>query len=461
MPDPVTIEPPQSVEPTTAAPESASQTDIAPQVPKLMKLLFDSVDEQPAEEKPKEEPKPTKAEEPKPAKATEPATPKADGAPKGEAAPEPSIKLRKPKVTRPELPIEAPKAPAPTPKPVEESIDPAWESTLPEEQKEILADARDAEKHFPDKHKGLTARTASFLKADAAQRARPDFDDQSPEYRAFLEKSAPKLSRQEIRQLEESRILATTERKFEGRLAEMKHKIFVQQTEPVIEAAARDTFAKLSRETLPDEVAEAVKKEGFEKAKERYGLELEVATEVLTVVTDDLKEFSRLSTRDPETGKYLASEAGDKADPRYDQHQRLGLMLGNICENFKNGATAEQQQRNGKWFVTRDEWNSIRPDQRHRFWTFDNKEIAQIAQGAVKGILAAKIQEKRQQFSRYGYERPAPKQAAPTPPAPSVPPVPTSTPRTPTPSAQPAGDIAMEGIDSRVKSLAARLAQTG
>ncbi len=136
-------------------------------------------------------------------------------------------------------------------------------------------------------------------------------------------------------------------------------------------------------------------------------------------------------------------------------------MVDNICNNFKNAAAAEQQQRNGKWFVTREEWHQIRPDQRHRFWTFDNKEIANIAQGSVKGILAAKIQEKRQHLGRYGWKPVEPKASAPAPAAPQPAPVPTSTPRTPTPSAQPAGDITQDAVDARVKSLAARLAQTG
>jgi hypothetical protein len=422
-----------------------------------MKRLFDTVPDEPKKPEPKED-KPKTDVQPKDDK------PKADGKPAADAKPaadpvDQPIKLRKEKVRRPELPLEAPTPQKPV-APVEDKADPQWEGQLDETQKEILADARDVEKLFPDRHKGLAARTAQFLKADAAKRADGDFDDQSAEYRAWLDKNQPKLSRQEIRDLEKNRAKTYAREEIGGELTDLKHRLFVQNHEPKIEAEARQIFAQLSQTALPDEITNAIKEDGFEKASETYKLELETAQEVLAIATDDLKEFKKLSTKDPETGRPLAVEVTDPRDPKYAQHQRLGLMVTNVCENFKNNASAEQQQRGGKWFVTRDEWMGIRPDQRHRFWTFSNAELANVAQGSVKHVVAAKIEEKRKSISRYGWQPPQPKVKNVTPPKPVDPPQPTNTPRTPSPSAVPGPTEAMPEIDARVTKLAAQLARS-
>lgn len=458
MPDPVVVEPPPAESNPVVSPETAAP-NIDVRVPGLLERLLDTVEDTPRKPEKKEEAPPV-APAPKDKPAEKPnAEAKPGDAAKPEGQPEQPIRLRKQKINRPELPIEAPK-PVVAPPPVEDKPDPQWEAGLDETQKEILADARDAEKQFPDRHKGLAARTAKFLRDDAAKRAADDFDDQSPEYRTWLERSQPKLSRQEIRELEETRVASRVEKQWKGKYDDLQHKLFVQKAEPQIENEGRQIFAQLSQTALPDEITAAIKKDGFDKASEHYRLELETAQEVLTTVADDLKEFKKLSTKDPETGRPMATEVTDPRDPKFVQHQRLGVMVTNVCESFKNTAPAEKQLRDGKWFVTRDEWMSIRPDQRHRFWTFNNAELATMAQGAVKAVVAAKINEKRAHISRYGWQPPQPKPAQNvTPPKPAAPPVPTSQPRTPAPSAVPGNSETIAEIDARTTGLASRLAR--
>lgn len=460
MPDPVVAEPPQTVVPPVAPPagDNPPSNEIDPRVPGLMRRLFDTVEDEPKktvepkDDKPKTEPKPP----------ADKAPPAADGKPAAQPAAEPTdtpLRVRKQKVVRPELPIDAPAAPKADLPAAGKDIDPNWEAGLDDEKKEILADARDAEKQFPH-HKGLAARTAKFLKEDAAQRAATDFDNQSPEYRAWLDKNQPKLTRTEIRELEKTRAINFAREGLGGEITDLKHRLFVQNNEPKIEAEARQIFNQLSHTALPDEIAAAIKKDGYDKASETYRLELETAQEVLTTVADDLKEFKKLSTKDPETGRPMAAEATDPSDPRYAQHQRLNLMVTNVCENFKNNAPADQQLRNGKWFVTRDEWHSIRPEQRHRFWTFSNSELATVAQQAVKHVVATKITEKRGTFSRYGWQPPVAKTPPAAPPKPNEPPQPTNSPRTPAPAAVPNGSDPLSDIDARATRLFAQLTRS-
>jgi hypothetical protein len=423
-----------------------------------MQRLIDQTSDEPPKEKDEKPSTPPTAEKPKvdaPAKDAKTAAPPAPAAPEGGG-----LKVRRDRLKRPELPLVTP----PTAEPaktaaIEEKPDPQWEAGLDEEQREVLTDAREAEKLFPEKHKGLAARTAKFLRDDAAFKAKPDFDDQSPEYQQFLAKSQPKLSRAEIRQLEETRLTSKWSQTHKAELGELKHKLFVRDAEPKIEEEGRRVFNELARTALPDEITQALATNRKE-AESTYKLELEIANETLGFIAEEMKEFERLSVKDPETGRYLATPVDDPNHPKYAQHQRLGVMVGNVCEEFKKSAPDDQQVRGGKFFVTRDEWGSIRPDQRHRFWTFTNKEISQRALNATKGFLANQIAKRRSAIEGYGYARPT-KAAAPAPVTQfkpnTEPPTPINTPKTPGPATMPGGGDTFAEVDARAKSIAQRL----
>jgi len=66
--------------------------------------------------------------------------------------------------------------------------------------------------------------------------------------------------------------MATIERGLSGdaagnarKLADVQHKLFVREQEPKIEQEGRAIFAELSQQSIPDEVLNAVKEEGYEK----------------------------------------------------------------------------------------------------------------------------------------------------------------------------------------------------
>lgn len=400
-------------------------------------------------EPPKEETKP-KAEPkaaPAPAAKTEPAAPA-----------EPGLRVRKQKLTRPELPVVQPVAPAaPVAKDEPYRPDPQWESSLEENEREMLADAKDAEALFPDKYKGLAAKTAKYLKEHAELTAREDFDDQSPKYKQWLAANQPKLSRQEVRELEETRVAKKVNQQWEGKYSDLQHKIFVREAEPKIEQEGRAVFSELSHSSLPEDVAKAVKEQGYEEASKTYGLELQTAQNVLTAAAEDIMELRRLSTKDPETGRPLQAPVQDPSHPKFAQHQRLGEMVGYLCEDFKTKATAEQQLRDGKWFVTRDEWASIRPDQRHRFWTFTNQELIAEAKKNAKLAVSMAIERQRGSMQKLGWQPPTAKVAAPPVPPKSDPPVPTNTPRVPAATPVPGATDVMSEIDARAKRLASTL----
>lgn len=452
MPDPI-IEPPPAATPPPAAPSGAEPpTDDV--VPESVRSLLANLDLDP--DKPKE---PEKKAEPAPDAAKGKAKP--DGTPEppkpdaGATPPEPELRVRGKKLERPALPLVEPTKPAGPTKPEPFKPDPQWESSLESNEKEMLTDARYMEERFPDKYKGMAERTVAFLKANAEKMADPNFDDQSQEYRQWLDSNQPRLTREEIREIEATRIADKVRGDYEGKLADVRHKLFVRDTEPKIQQEGAALFSDLAWKALPDEVAAEVKKDGIEKASAKFGLEIQTAQAVLNTVVDDICEFKRITTSDPETNRPLQPVVTDPRDPKFAQHQRLSDTVGLIEESFKKNAPATAQVRNGRWFVTSDEWHSIRADQRNKFWRLSPNELLEALKLSAKPRVAREIEEKRKYITGLGFTRAAPK--AEPPPAPNAPPPsPIATPRV-TGGPVPGDGGIPDEVDARIKALAGRL----
>ncbi len=467
------VQPPPPVAPPAAAPSpSAPPADTTDKiktehVPALMKMLMADVSEEEASGDPeiakrKEEEK-NKAPEPKPGEKT---PPKVEDAPPAS----PEMGVRRKKKERPALPTvdDAPPPPPPAPRAPAPEADTSkkFEEGLEENEREMLADARDAEKLLGDKHKGLSAKTEKFLRDNIAWTEKPDFDDQDPEYQRWLRENTPQLSRADIRQIEQVRITENLRKDNDRQFADLHFQTFAKEKEPEIERLGQQAYTEMTNAALPDElgtllrdqIAKLGPQKGYEEAMKTHKLEIETAESVLMAAADDIKEFHRLNLKDPKTGRTVSEFIDDPSKDsspnkeKFQQHQRLANMVDGVCEGFK-AAAGEEAIRDGKWFVTRKEWLRLRPEARGRFWTFTNKEIIERAKSGIKGVIETAIQQKHEYLKSRGWSR-----AAASSSAPSAPP-PTSTPKAapapapvPGPSGEPGG-----GPSATAKNLATTL----
>lgn len=420
-----------------------------------MRMLFEDIAaEEPGDEEAKKKAEDEKKKSAAPAPAAPPAAPD----------PEKPLRVRKAKVERPALPLDE-KRPAPSPAALPPPAAPAapdtkaFEESLEENEREMLSDAKDLEKRFPEKYKGFAARTEKFIRDHIAWTERAEFDDQDPEYRQFLT-GQPTLTRGEIRQLEEARISDNLRKEYDGKFTSLQHQTFVREHEPKISQLGQQVYSEIARTALPedvlkeltDQIAKHGAEKGYTEAVKSFKMEIETSEEILAAAADDIKEFHRLNTKDPVTGKLMVEFATEQANPKFQQHQRIASIINDVCESFKNNA-GEDAVRAGKWFVTREEWHKIRPDQRSKFWTFTNAEIITQAKKNIKGVIAQAIATKTQYLKDRGWSRSS--QAAP--PAPP-PPTPTGRPApgpAPVPGAN--GPGATGGPSQMAKDLAARL----
>ena len=448
----------QSTEQTTPTPAPTTPPPAAPAADDLdptFKLLFEAAEsekKEPAPEAPSGKslhevvadptaaPSPEKAPEIKAA-----ATPASaeTAAPKEEPK---KVRVRRRSEATPVAPA-APVTPAttPAPEPPKKSDDQIFEEGLLDEERDQLALARYAEEKDPTKYKGYAAKVTKFLKDHAAYleknpKATEAGSDEAEAYQVWLAKNNVALPAREARQWEvrreAERIADEKLKESEGRFAELHDDNFRRDREPAIKREADEFFNKLAAEALPADLLKSVKEVGLEKAKAAHPLEYRIAAEEMTQTAADVEEFRRITTQNPRTGRALKP-----FDPNNAQHARILGFIRGQCDLFKNGSADETPAQratrtrllvqDGKQFLTRDEYFSLKPEQRTPYWTFRDDQIVQLAGLAAKSKIAGRIKDENNRREAEGWVRKAAAAAAPNtttlpsgaPPAPRVAPI--------------------------------------
>ena len=453
--------PPAAGTPPPQPPVTPQPTDQQGVSKRIFDLLMTPTDEASLQHPPEE-----RKEAPKPeAKPTEPEKPirvakKKEAAPPPETPPEvPTREELRRKAAAPPPPVVSPTPAAPA----KAEDDTAFEGELVDEEKALLQDARDAERHLPAKYKGQGTKLVAFLRENVKRTSDPNFDPEDPEYAKWYTANLPKINPLDLRQVERARVTEDVERKFEPRIEQERQARWAETEAPRVTAKAQAARQKLVATALPEEVLTAFNErvknvtepaERLKIAKEvesEFALEFETAEKIIGPATEQIEEFHRLTTVNPATGKALAAvhkdaEIWDGAkwapnvnatDPVARKHAYILAMVAELARDFKeNGGTA--RQKDGKWFVTRAEWadmeqavkeNLLTRSELAKWWTFTNEEIIERAVGRVKGVIADAVKTNRAQLERLGYRRqPAVAGAPPAPPQRGSPPAPRPTP---------------------------------
>lgn len=424
---------------------SITQKPISEDAHKLFKMLEQSGD--PMREE-------TPAVPAAPAKVETPAAP---------ANEEPPIKVSKrPAPKRPDLPVAAePVAPVVTAPVAASPVDSKWEESLLDDEKAALEDARFAESVDP-RHRGLADKMGKFFRDQKKYlEDHPDADENDAGYKKILA-TQPGLSAADKRAITTARIEQTVTKKHEGRFADLEQEIYTRDEEPKVVAESQQIRQHLAFNALPKQMLDILKEkgttEGVKVLQKEYASELNVAGSVINGLVEDAAELLRITRTSPKTGRPLATAADKESHPKWEQHQRLVTLVNEACLDFQKTAPQSEQVRDGKWFVTRDEWARIPASARHQFWTFTNSEehVREMINRAISwtpDAIARKIKEKDDERKAEGYVR----QRAEVPPVPAPPVASTAAP-SPRPGPAPAPNNAPAGQLSLGQQLAKRLA---
>jgi hypothetical protein len=446
------VTPPPTPAPVSAAPErpinSVTKKPISEAAHNLFKMLEESGD--PLREEPE------KKEVPAAPVAAEPAKP-------APTATEPPVKVSKKVAKRPELPIPAadPAPAAPVAKPDPAPVDSNWEEGLLEEEKIALEDAKFAEKVSP-KHKGLADRMGRFLREQKKYlQENPDVDENDAGYKKILAMQ-PSLSASDKREIADARIEERVNKKHESKFADLEQEIYVRDEEPKIENEAKQIRHYLAFNALPKEMLSVLKDKGIDTLRKEYADEIEVAGNLINTLVDDSKELLRITRINAKTGRPIEKAADTPQHQKWEQHNRISMMVNEVCNDFHKTAPESEKVRDGKWFVTREEWARLPANARHQFWTFTNseqhvREMINRAMGWMPSAIEQKIKERHEALKVRGYERR--RSEVVTPPA--APPVASSAPSAPRPTPAPAPSSTPAGTPSLGQLLARRLSGNG
>lgn len=459
MPDPVpAASAPAAAAPTpTPTPAPAPTPTPEPAKPtskelasKLFGLLTAPTSDTPPKPAEKKDPPPPPAPAPTPEKKDPPApTPEDRGIKrKTKDAPVPIEDKAPPVPKKGDLAPAPTPTPTPPPAPKAEPSDSDFEKELVDEERAQLEDARNAEKYLGEKYKGFGAKMVGFLKENAKRAAAAEAGEldgkpyDASEYEKWHAANLPKVSVLDQRQINRLAVKDDLKKEFEPKMEEERHSRWVDTEAPKIKAKGNDIYNKLANAALPDDVIAAVaertkgitdRAEYLKKVQEvqkDYALEFEIAENVINVATNDVEEFHRLTTINPATGKPVTAFV-----PTNPVHERLINMVAEICTEFKTTGGAELK-KDGKWFVTREEWHGMAPEQRGPFWTFDNDQIIERALGKVKSAVSTLVAQEHKRLEGRGFKR----TIAAAVDAPTPPPVPGSgAPPAPRPTPPPAG----------------------
>lgn len=441
-------EPSPTAAPAAPTPDAPAPEARHPGVSKLLEMLVNdpAVDGNREPETPPA-PAPTPAA-PKPAAA---APAPADTPIRGRQRPAPAAPVRPP------LPTEPAAVAAPAPAPARAALEADLE--LQENERQALADAEYAERKLGPEYAGLGGKMKKFLKDHIAYTERPDFEPDSPEYREWLAANQPKLSPVQQRAIMEAQVTEKAQETARSQVGQVEHTLYVRDNEPAVKQEGDKIYGELADLALPQVIKDILAEPqyakdsnaGWAEANKHYRLEVQTTHNVISAFKDDVEELQRISRRNPKNGQPMVAEAVLASDPKFAQHQRIRNLVADMCEDFKK--SGEPQQKNGKWFATREEYQKIPEAQRSGFWTFSNADVIGRAKSKIPGVVANSIQRQLADQTARGFIRP-PRQV--TPPAPAPRPS-NSTPPAPRPSAIPSAS--QPGAETQGSKLAAALSK--
>jgi hypothetical protein len=280
-----------------------------------------------------------------------------------------------------------------------------WEKALLDEERDQLDMARFAEKKFGEKYKGLSAKVEKFIRENAAKVEAEDFDADSDEYRAWVEKNRPNLTTAEIRIIERARGEDIAEEKAKKATDDVLDRTFRMVETPRVKAEADAYYAKAASEVMPEDV-QAAFKESPAKAREQFPFEYGIVEAEMNAHADAVEEMLALTRVNPDTRRVLKPY-----DPKNPVHVAAFQLVQAVDETFKKTGGADLV-RNGRTFLPRAELARIPAEQRGKYWTFNSREIAERSTAMVKTRIADRIKSEHERMAKMGFERRKPVAAA-------------------------------------------------
>lgn len=319
-----------------------------------------------------------------------------------------------------------------TPKKEDPKVDPDAEyiSSLDEDRKADLEVLQFGAQKDPAKYgKVVKDQLAYYRKLDAYQeerQKREDFDPNNTQDLVEFERAnRPSLSRVEMRRLERDMVAAeatrTVEAKLKPEIDEATDMVRAQELRPAVEEAAKDfeasVYAKMAEAKDPAlaQIVTSVKQKNFtDEAWKGAAADDKIAVDYARSYAAQAvtlgKEYLELATRVKKQAKYDPSLP---ANAKVNEDAKRQATLFAFIDRQERAVAASPSSlriRDGKQFVTRQQFAALPPQQREKHWTIGHDDVLESLAIAAKEQAEIGYQQEIARLKEAGYERPTKKQ---------------------------------------------------
>ena len=348
--------------------------------------------------------------------------------PEPEPAPAPAIGKREVPLAKPTTAPPAVTAPAPAPVPAAPAAPPEapppGPTFLPEQidRLRLAKLAQDLHSRNPNgspkEYAGMYDRYLEYFTKEAEYVKKNGESDLEwdEEYKAIKEMLDPNISRSIISKLEKEEVKLELRREMSQQateLSRLKRELHTQKATPKVKRNVTNYVKANYENAVPEEIREAITKEGKDKFAESRPYEYDIVKNNLSHANEMVSEFEKINNG---LVKYS-----------HDKHNGIVKTIEALGQQHKKVAKA----KNGKTFVTRDEFVRLQEAEKANHYTWESSDVKRAISENTKRRIANdlnKVGEKLKKYNGVAVSKPmaASKELAPTPR--------TATPRTPPPS---------------------------
>lgn len=254
-----------------------------------------------------------------------------------------------------------------------------------------LASLSDTHKDLPKKYLDWVKEVNAYTEKKQGEDADHDFDGDAA-FQRLREKNP--LNDRALRKLQKEEIRLEIEASSRADKDLMDRRLKVQEALPVI-----DKKVEAHMETLPSILPEAMRKvyveEGPKAAKEQFPLYFEVAEQVTANDRKIARQFH-----------LLASGLID-FDPTNNEHVLMDGFIRTECQKFAASDDPGKTLEDGRTFVTRDEFWSLKPEEQKKHWTLGNDRVMELFRMRQGEVIEAMAKDREARLKKMGYARTA------------------------------------------------------
>ena len=265
-------------------------------------------------------------------------------------------------------------------------------------------------KDLPDRMVEFHRKKAAFMEKATQDDSMFEASMDNMEYAEFISKNRPKFSELQKRNAERAMDRHEILSKTDERVAQAEARARAAQTAPMVQQRVAKFYNELTEVTIPDDIKEAVQKDGLEAVRASRQFEVPVIEEALQLAHHFGSTFLALSNG-------LVSY--DKNNPA---HAEVSEFVDTQGRAFaKQGG--KDRFRDKKKFVPRSDFHKLSAEKRKEYWTFSDNEVLDMVKFYVKDQVNGQLEQVRGSLESYktGKPPPAAKQHQPVAEEPEAP----------------------------------------